>query len=110
MGFFPVDEQSIDYLKLTARKPEKILMIKEYLLRQGLFRKYDGSQQDPEFSGVTMELNLSSIEPCLAGPKRPHDRVAISEMKKDWNACLTNKVGFKGFGLKQDVIDKEVKF
>jgi len=57
-----------------------------------------------------MELNLSSVEPCLAGPKRPHDKVAISEMKKDWNACLVNKIGFKGFGLKSENINKEVKF
>ena len=49
-----------------------------------------------------MELDLSTVEPCLSGPKRPHDRVAMSEMKADWNACLTNKVGFKGFGLKDD--------
>jgi aconitate hydratase len=57
-----------------------------------------------------MELDLSSVEPCLSGPKRPHDRVAMSDMKKDWNACLVNKVGFKGFGLKPEVVEKSVKF
>jgi aconitate hydratase len=49
-----------------------------------------------------MELDLSSVEPCLSGPKRPHDRVSMSKMKEDWNACLINKVGFKGFGLKPE--------
>lgn len=49
-----------------------------------------------------MELDLSTVEPCLSGPKRPHDRIAMSDMKADFNTCLTNKVGFKGFGLKDD--------
>lgn len=110
MGFFPVDEQSIDYMKLTGRSAHKTQMVQQYLERQGLFRKYDGSQVDPDFSGALMELDLSTVEPCLSGPKRPHDRVALSEMKKDWQSCLTNKVGFKGFGLKQEDVQKEAKF
>lgn len=57
-----------------------------------------------------MELDMSSVEPCLSGPKRPHDRVPLSEMKSDWNKCLTNKVGFKGFGLKPEHVDKECTF
>jgi aconitate hydratase len=65
---------------------------------------------DPEFSGATMELDLSTVEPCLAGPKRPHDRVALSDMKSDWKQCLTNKVGFKGFGLKPEATEKTAKF
>ena len=81
-------------------------MVKEYLTRQGLFRTYDGSQVDPDFSGSLMELDLSTVEPCLSGPKRPHDRVALSDMKSDWHTCLTNKVGFKGFGLKPEALDK----
>ena len=85
-------------------------IVREYLTRQGLFRKYDGSQVDPDFSGAVMDLDLASIEPCLSGPKRPHDRVLMSDMKKDWAACLTNKVGFKGFGLKPEAVDKVSKF
>ena len=46
-----------------------------------------------------MELELSSIKPCLSGPKRPHDRVELSNMKADFNACLSNPVGFKGFNI-----------
>lgn len=74
-------------------------MIRDYLKAQGLFRVYDGSQPDPNYSGALMELDLSSIKPCLSGPKRPHDRVELSNMKADFNACLSNPVGFKGFNI-----------
>lgn len=56
--------------------------------------------RDPNYSGDLLELNLDEVVPSLSGPKRPHDRVTVANMKKDWNECLTNKVGFKGFGLK----------
>lgn len=58
---------------------------------------------DPEtsFSSV-LELDLSTVEPSVSGPKRPHDYVQISNMKKDWNESLTNPVGFKGFGLTEE--------
>ena len=49
-----------------------------------------------------MELDLTTIKTCLSGPKRPHDRVDMDGMKADFNACLTNKIGFKGFGLPED--------
>jgi aconitate hydratase len=49
-----------------------------------------------------MELDLSTIKPCLAGPKRPHDRVELSTMKKDFNSCLSSAVGFKGYGIPED--------
>jgi aconitate hydratase len=57
-----------------------------------------------------MELDLGKVEPCLSGPKRPHDRVTLKDMKKDWSSCLTNKIGFKGFGLKPENTKKEGKF
>lgn len=49
-----------------------------------------------------MELNLSSVKPCLAGPKRPHDRVELANMKKDFNSCLAAPVGFKGYAIAED--------
>lgn len=58
--------------------------------------------QDPSFSGDLLELDLSSVVPCISGPKRPHDRVELSNMKKDFNECMTAKPGFKGFGVKED--------
>jgi aconitate hydratase len=78
MGFFPVDDQTIDYLRLIGAEEERIQMIETYLRSQGLYRVYDGSQPDPVYSGDIMELNLEDIKPSVAGPKRPHDRVEVA--------------------------------
>jgi aconitate hydratase len=69
IGYFPVDNKSIDYLTLTGRDPELVKGIRGYLEAQGLFRKYDGSMRDPVFSGDILELDLERVEPSLAGPK-----------------------------------------
>ena len=71
--------------------------------------KHDGSQQDPVYSGDIMDLDLGSIEPSLSGPKRPHDRVAMSKLPSDFRDGLTGKVGFKGYGLDQSETKKSVK-
>ena len=73
-------------------------MIAAYLSAQGLFRTYASDEVDPVFSTV-LKLDLSTVVPCVSGPKRPHDRVAVSDMPKDFKACLTNEVGFKGFKI-----------
>lgn len=101
MGYFPIDDRTIEYLNLTARDSGHVQLIEKYLKQQGMFVKHDGSQPDPNYSGDIMELDLASVEPGLSGPKRPHDHVNFSEMKKDFTTCLTNKVGFKGFGLSE---------
>nr|AZL94720.1 homoaconitase [Nephromyces sp. MMRI] len=106
MGFFPVDEQSLAYLRQTGRKEEVVQMIKSYLMAQGLYRLYDGSQQDPVYSGEVIYLDLSTVMPALAGPKRPHDLVPLINMKQDFKSCLTNRVGFKGFGLTEETAKK----
>ena len=98
IGLFPVDERTLDYLAQTGRDPERIALIKEYLVRQGLFRNYE-TDSDLTYTSV-LELDLSTVQPCVSGPKRPHDYVALNNMKEDWNKSLTNAVGFKGFGLK----------
>lgn len=73
-------------------------MIKEYLVKQGLFRNYE---TDPDLTYTSvLELDLSKVQPCVSGPKRPHDYVPLNLLKEDWNKSLTNAVGFKGFGLK----------
>lgn len=104
MGFFPVDDQTIEYLNLIGTDPHRVRMIQQYLKAQGLYRVYDGSVPDPDYSGDLMELDLSSVKPSLSGPKRPHDKVDMDNMKDDFQACLTNPVGFKGFGLQQDAL------
>uniref|UniRef100_H2ZQT0 Cytoplasmic aconitate hydratase n=2 Tax=Ciona savignyi TaxID=51511 RepID=H2ZQT0_CIOSA len=109
VGFFPVDNQSLEYLTQTARDKQKIKRVEKYLKTVGLFRDYSNENQDPHFSEVA-ELDLGSIVPSLSGPKRPHDRVAVKAMKEDFTQCLTNKVGFKGFGIPADKLSSSVKF
>ncbi len=55
-----------------------------------------------------VELDLSTVVPCCSGPKRPHDRVSVSDMKTDFASCLTNKIGFKGFALPEDKLSTTV--
>jgi len=109
MGYFPIDKQTIDYLNLTGRDKAQVELIEKYLREQDLFIKHDGSQKDPVYSGDVMNLDLSSVEPSLSGPKRPHDRVSMSNLQKDFRSGLTAKVGFKGFGLQESEVKKSVK-
>ena len=102
MGYFPIDEQTMNYLRVTGRDDHKVAYVEQYLRAQGLFRLYDGSQEDPHYSGAVMELDLSTVRSCLAGPKRPHDRVELTNMKKDFNSCLAAPVGFKGYAIPDD--------
>uniref|UniRef100_A0A8C5DKE7 Cytoplasmic aconitate hydratase n=1 Tax=Gouania willdenowi TaxID=441366 RepID=A0A8C5DKE7_GOUWI len=95
-AFFPVDEVSIQYLKQTGREPEKLAYIAKYLKAVSMFRDYNDVSQDPEYTRV-VELDLSSVVPCCSGPKRPQDRISISDMKNDFESCLGAKQGFKGF-------------
>jgi len=81
MGFFPVDDNTIDYLVLSGRKKEHIEFVKLYLKKVGLF--YDVNSPIPDYSEV-LEINLSEIEPSLAGPKRPQDRISLKDMKKEF--------------------------
>lgn len=110
MGYFPIDEGTMDYLRITGREESHVQLIEKYLRQQDLFVKHDGSQPDPSYSGEIMELNLASVQASLAGPKRPHDRVDFSNMKKDFNTCMTNPVGFKGFGLDKETTKKSANF
>src|ERR1700745_2619106 len=73
MGFFPVDDETLAYLRFTGRPKEALAPVEAYTKEQGLFR--GPGAEDPIFSD-TVELDLASIEPSLAGPKRPQDRVA----------------------------------
>jgi aconitate hydratase len=107
-GFFSVDEQTTKFMKLTGRDPDHIAMTEEYLREQGLFRDYV-NETVPKYSGDIMRLDLQSVEPCLSGPKRPHDRVTLSSMKKEFRKALTHEVGFHGFGLKESEVKASTK-
>lgn len=95
MLYFPVDERTLDYLRLTGRPEELVELVKTYYQAQGLWRSSDGPE--PLFSQV-LEVNLSEIEPSLAGPKRPQDRVALSEVKGNFRNALTTPRSENGFG------------
>lgn len=93
----------------TGREEHKIAYIEQYLRRSKMFRDYDNPAEDPSYSCIA-ELDLSTVTPSASGPKRPQDRIPISEMKFDFNECLRNKVSFKGYGIKPDLLDTEIPF
>src|SRR5262249_1765540 len=76
IGIFPIDQQTLAYLRLTGRTPEQVARVEAYCKEQGLFR--DAASVEPYFCS-TLELDLGSVEPSLAGPRRPQDRVALRE-------------------------------
>jgi len=84
-GFFPIDERTIDYLRLTGRDDKQIALVRAYAQEQGLWR--DENSPEPLFTD-TLELDMGTIEPSLAGPKRPQDRVRLSEVDQQFNAEL----------------------
>ncbi len=81
-GFFPIDNETIRYLNLTGRHADQIALVEAYAKAQGLWRTKDSA--DPIFSNI-VELDLSSIEPSMAGPKRPQDRILLSKVKETSN-------------------------
>lgn len=99
MGFFPVDDVTIEYLRQTGAEEARVELIEKYFKAAGLFRSYGASEADPIYTGAIMELDLSTVKPSLSGPKRPHDHVHLDNMQKDFKSCLSNKVGFKGFDI-----------
>jgi aconitate hydratase len=92
-GFFPIDAETIRYLRFTGRDEQRVKLVEAYAKAQGLWR--DQSTPEPVFSD-TLELELSSVEPSLAGPKRPQDKVAVSGAAKVFNEALKDFVGEAG--------------
>ena len=90
MGFFPVDEQSLRYLRQTGRTEAEVELVERYTKEQGIFRT--DATPVPTFSSV-VHLDLSTVEPSLAGPKRPQDRVPLSNMKPAWREALAAVYG-----------------
>ena len=103
MGFFPVDNVTLDYLRQTGRDAKQVDLVERYTKEQGLFRTDDG----PELNYTkTLGLDLSTVEPSLAGPKRPQDRIALNDMKRSFNDSLTAPIGKTGFGLEKSSLDR----
>ncbi|RYM05673.1 aconitate hydratase AcnA [Sporolactobacillus sp. THM7-7] len=102
--FFPVDQVTLDYLRLTGRSTEQVQLVEDYCKANGLF--YTPEAQDPRFTKV-LELNLSEVEPSVAGPKRPQDRIQLSALKNEFEASLTREAGNHGFGFGSSEIHKK---
>lgn len=103
-GFFPVDDESLEYMRLTGRSEEQIKVVETYSKENGLF--FDPSFE-PVYTNV-VEINLAEIEANLSGPKRPQDLIPLSAMKKEFNKAITAPQGNQGFGLDEKEIEKEV--
>lgn len=104
MGFFPIDQETLSYLERTGRSPELVRAVEAYCRAQGVFRTAE--TPDPEFNDV-LELDLSTVEPSLAGPSRPQDRVLLKEMKSNFQNVLVAPQGPKGFALDQAALARK---
>ncbi len=89
MGFFPVDAETLKYLRLTGRSDEQVALVESYCKAQGLFRTDD--MPDPQFTD-TLSLDLGTVEPSLAGPRRPQDRVPLSRSKTMFREALSQQL------------------
>src|SRR5437762_1840354 len=90
IGLFPIDSETLNYLRLSGREPEHVKLVEAYAKAQGLFRTE--STPDPIF-GDTLELDLTSVEPSLAGPSRPQDRVALNKAKQAFREAQPSVLG-----------------
>jgi aconitate hydratase len=101
MGFFPVDEETLSYLRRTGRDEATIELVRRYCTEQGLFRT--DATPDPIFTDV-LELDLSTVEPSMAGPMRPQDRVTLRDMQASFKQALTKPSNERGFELTQEAL------
>ena len=101
-GFFPVDTKTLDYLRLTGRSEDRIALVEAYAKAQGMWR--DAATPDPVFTD-TLELDLSTVQPSLAGPKRPQDRVLLGEVDEAFEAELANSYKKTGDADKRVAVD-----
>ncbi len=106
MGFFPMDEESLNYMRRTGRPQEQIDLVERYTKEQGLFLSDD--TPTPEFSD-TLSLDLGGIEPSLAGPKRPQDRIPLKNIKTAFKQSLTAPAQERGFELDEEETTKTAR-
>jgi len=104
MGFFPVDKETIRYMRFTGRPEEVVERTEAYLRAQGLF--HDENTTEPEYTDM-LELDLGSVVPSLAGPKRPQDRVPLDEMKGTFENALVAPVTERGFELGPEALARK---
>ncbi len=103
MGYFPVDANTLDYLARTGRTDEEVRLVENYMTAQGMF--VTSASTVPTYT-KSLSLDISTVEPSLAGPKRPQDRIALSDMKQSFNDSLRAPVSERGFALEESALDK----
>ena len=103
MGFFPVDDETLGYLRRTGRTKDEVELVERYTKEQGIFRTDDSPT--PKYT-KTLSLDISTIEPSLAGPKRPQDRIPLAEMKTAFQSALRAPVGERGLALDEDACQR----
>ena len=104
IGFFPVDDETLAYLRATGRTKDEVTLVERYYKEQGLFRT---GAAGPLVYTKTVSLDLGTVEPSLAGPKRPQDRVSLAAMKDSWHKALRAPVTERGFGLDEAAVAKK---
>ncbi|MFV1964614.1 MAG: aconitate hydratase AcnA [Pirellulaceae bacterium] len=103
MGFFPIDDETLVYLQRTGRGKDAVQLVEQYAKALGIFRT--GDSPVPEFT-KRLSLDLDSIEPSLAGPKRPQDRIPLAAMKSALQTSLSAPVDQRGFALDEDALGR----
>jgi aconitate hydratase len=95
IGFFPPDKRAMKYLIQTGRDAQTVHYIEEYLKAIKLFRDYEAAEDEisqPAYSEI-YELDLGTVMSCVSGPKRPQDKIFVTDLKEEFKTCLTNKIG-----------------
>jgi aconitate hydratase len=106
MGFFPIDSQTLAYLRETGRTEEEVDLVERYTKEQHLYCHHAGPP--PHYTKV-LRLDLTTVEPCIAGPKRPQDRVALGDVKSAFLRALQAPIKERGFALDEDQICRTAK-
>jgi aconitate hydratase len=104
IGFFPIDHETLNYLRRTGRGEDEVQLVERYAKEQGIFRTDDTPA--PRF-GSQLALDLSKVEPSLAGPKRPHDRVPLAGMKQSFEKALQAPISERGFALDEAALKRK---
>ena len=99
VSFFPVDDETLRFLRMTGRSAEDVDLVERYMKEQGLFRSIDSIE--PDYT-ATIELDLSTVEPSISGPKRPQDRIPLAEVSASFKQSLSAAAGLCGYGLGDD--------
>ena len=101
-GFFPIDAKTIDYFRFTGKSEHEVALTEAWAKAAGFFWSPDAPV--PNFATV-LELDLSTVQPCVAGPKRPQDRIELKSLKDQWSKMLTAPMGPQGLGVSPDKTD-----